>query len=141
MAKKSLLSRIFDVDKTKNRAAFSDVENKITKYHYGSDAFMQILESRYSCHSFSSYPVQESKLQMILEAGRLAPSAGNNQPTRIWVVKSEEALAMPLFSLPILCLRQRMPALQICGFGISIQARCVRPFLKPRVTASMPSLQ
>jgi nitroreductase len=106
MAKKSLLSRIFDVDKTKNRAAFLDVENKITKYHYGSDAFMQILESRYSCHSFSSYPVQESKLQMILEAGRLAPSAGNNQPTRIWVVKSEEALARlhtvhPCYGAPV----------------------------------------
>ena len=106
MAKKSLLNRIFDVNKTKNRAAFSDVENKITKYHYGSDAFMQILESRYSCHSFSSYPVQESKLQMILEAGRLAPSAGNNQPTRIWVVKSEEALARlhtvhPCYGAPV----------------------------------------
>ena len=63
--KKNFLSRIFDVEKTKDRAAFSDVENKITKYHYGSDAFMQILESRYSCHSFSSYPVQDSKLQIL----------------------------------------------------------------------------
>ncbi|MBR4740230.1 MAG: nitroreductase family protein, partial [Bacteroidales bacterium] len=33
-----------------------------------------------------------AKLNMILEAGRLAPSAKNLQPTRIWVVKSEEAL-------------------------------------------------
>ena len=91
--KKNFLSRIFDVNKTKDRANFADVENKITKYNYGSDAFMQILESRYSCHSFSNYPVPETKLNMILEAGRLAPSAKNNQPTRIWVVKSEEALA------------------------------------------------
>lgn len=83
---------MFDVEKVKNRANFSDVENKITKYHLGSDAFMQILQSRYSCHAFSGYPVSESKLDMILEAGRLAPSAKNMQPTRIWVVKSEEAL-------------------------------------------------
>ena len=82
-----------NIGKIMNRAAFSDVEQKITKYHYGSDAFMRILESRYSCHSFSNYPVSESKLNMILEAGRLAPSAANCQPTRIWVVKSEEALA------------------------------------------------
>lgn len=86
-------SRIFDVNKTKNRATFADVDNKITKYHYGSDAFMQILESRYSCHSFSNYPVPETKLNMILEAGRMAPSAKNNQPTRIWVVKSDEAMS------------------------------------------------
>ena len=92
MKKKNLLGRLFDVEKVKDRANFSDVENKITKYHYGSDAFMQILESRYSCHAFSGYPVSESKLSMILEAGRLAPSAKNMQPTRIWVVKSEEAL-------------------------------------------------
>ena len=81
-----------NIGKIMNRAAFSDVEQKITKYHYGSDAFMRILESRYSCHSFSNYPVSESKLNMILEAGRLAPSAKNLQPTRIWVVRSEEAL-------------------------------------------------
>lgn len=87
-----LFSRISDITKTKNRAAFSDVDQKITKYKFGSDAFMRILESRYSCHSFSKYPVSESKLNMILESGRLAPSAKNLQPTRIWVVKSEDAL-------------------------------------------------
>ena len=87
------LSRFSNITKIMNRAAFSDVDEKITKYKYGSDAFMHILESRYSCHSFSSYPVSESKLQMILEAGRMAPSAHNCQPVRIWVVKSEEALA------------------------------------------------
>ena len=90
--KKNFFSRLFDVEKTKDRAAFSDVEQKVTKYHRGSDAFMRILESRYSCHAFSSYPVSDAKLNMILEAGRLAPSAKNLQPTRIWVVKSEEAL-------------------------------------------------
>ena len=91
--KKGFLSRISDIATIRNRAAFADVEKKITKFKYGSDAFMQILESRYSCHSFNKYPVSESKLRMILEAGRMAPSANNLQPTRIWVVKSEDALA------------------------------------------------
>ena len=90
---KKFLSRLSDITKTGDRAAFSDMDQKITKYKYGSDAFMQILESRYSCHSFTNTPVSESKLQMILEAGRMAPSAKNCQPVRIWVVKSEEALA------------------------------------------------
>ena len=82
-----------DIAKILNRASFSDVADKIKKYKYGSDAFMRILESRYSCHCFSQYPVSESKLQMILDAGRMAPSAKNLQPTRIWVVKSEDALS------------------------------------------------
>ena len=83
-----------NIGKILNRAAFSDVDQKIKKYKYGSDAFMNILESRYSCQAFdSNCPVSDSKLEMILEAGRLAPSAKNLQPTRIWVVKSEEALA------------------------------------------------
>ena len=91
--KKGFLRRLSDTTKILNRASFSDVEQKVTKFKYGSDAFMRILESRYSCHSFSKVPVSESKLQMILDAGRMAPSAKNLQPTRIWVVKSEEALA------------------------------------------------
>ena len=104
--KKGFISRFNDIGKILNRAAFSDVDQKITKYHYGSDAFMRILESRYSCHSFDSYPVSDSKLNMILEAGRLAPSAKNLQPTRIWVVKSEEALARmrslhPCYGAPV----------------------------------------
>ena len=95
-----------DIGKILNRAAFSDIDQKITKYKYGSDKFMQILESRYSCHSFSKESVSESKLEMILEAGRLAPSAKNLQPTRIWVVKSEEALARlhtvhPCYGAPV----------------------------------------
>lgn len=90
---KKLFSRLSDVSKLTRRANFSDMEQQITKHTYGSDAFMQILESRYSCHAFDNYPVSPAKLKMILEAGRLAPSAANCQPVRIWVVKSEEALA------------------------------------------------
>jgi nitroreductase len=104
--KKSFLSRISDIAKIGNRATFADVKQKITKYEYGSDAFMRILESRYSCHAFTSYPVSDSKLKMILEAGRMAPSAKNLQPTRIWVVRSEDALARlrtvhPCYGAPV----------------------------------------
>lgn len=104
--KKKLFSRLTDLTKVKDRATFADVEQQIKKHKYGSDAFMNILESRYSCHSFNHVPVSESKLEMILEAGRLAPSAGNCQPVRIWVVKSEEALARlrevhPCYGAPV----------------------------------------
>ena len=91
--KKTRTSRMSDISKIMDRAAFADVQDMITKYKYGSDAFMRILESRYSCHAFNRLAVSEAKLDMILQAGRLAPSAKNFQPTRIWVIKSEEALA------------------------------------------------
>jgi len=90
--KKSFINRMTNLTKVKDRAAFSDVDRQIKKHKYGSDAFMNILESRYSCHAFNHYPVSSTKLEMILEAGRLAPSAGNRQPVKIWVVKSEDAL-------------------------------------------------
>lgn len=91
--KKNKLGRMSDISKVLDRAAFADVEQMITKYKYGSDAFMRILESRYSCHAFNHHAVSEAKLDMILAAGRLAPSAKNFQPTRVWVIKSEEALS------------------------------------------------
>lgn len=104
--KKKFLSRLADITKVHQRAAFADVEEQIKRKKYGSDAFMQILQNRYSCHAFNHYPVSASKLEMILEAGRLAPSAKNLQPTRIWVIKSEEALARlhqvhPCYGAPV----------------------------------------
>lgn len=90
--KKNRVSRVSDISRVMNRAAFADVEQMITKYKYGSDAFMRILESRYSCHAFNHHAVSEAKLEMILESARLAPSAKNLQPTHVWVLKSEEAL-------------------------------------------------
>lgn len=104
--RKKISDQLSDISKVMNRAAFTDVEQKITQYKYGSDAFMRILQSRYSCHAFNNYPVSESKLKMILEAGRLAPSAKNMQPTRVWVIKSEEALARlrsvhPCYGAPV----------------------------------------
>ncbi|MBQ9463497.1 MAG: nitroreductase family protein [Bacteroidales bacterium] len=104
--KKKLSSRLGDISKIMNRAAFADVDSQIVKYKYGSDAFMRILESRYSCHAFTNAHVSDSKLKMILEAGRMAPSAMNLQPTRVWVIKSEEALARlrdvhPCYGAPV----------------------------------------
>ena len=104
--KGKFLSRLGDISKIRDRAAFVDVEDQIRKKKYGSDAFMNILQSRYSCHSFNHYPVSTAKLEMILDAGRMAPSAGNCQPVRIWVVKSEEALAKlhevhPCYGAPV----------------------------------------
>lgn len=55
--------------------------------------FMDVVKGRYSCKKFSNHQVEEEKLRRILEAGRLAPTAKNLQPQKIYVVQSEENLA------------------------------------------------
>ncbi len=55
--------------------------------------FKEVIKNRYSCKKYSDKPVEEGKLQAILEAGRLAPTAKNLQEQRVYVLKSEEALA------------------------------------------------
>ena len=55
--------------------------------------FLELARNRYSERNFSSAPVEEEKLYKILEAGRIAPTACNNQPQRFFVLKSKEALS------------------------------------------------
>ena len=54
--------------------------------------FTQVVENRYSCKNFSGRKVEAEKLQVILEAGRVAPTAKNLQEQRVYVVQSEEGL-------------------------------------------------
>lgn len=54
--------------------------------------FIELLNARYSVRNFAEKPIEEEKLQKILEAGRLAPTAINEQPQRVFVLKSPEAL-------------------------------------------------
>ena len=53
--------------------------------------FLELAKERYSERYFDSKPVEDEKLKLILEAGRLAPTGCNYQPQRIYVIKSEEA--------------------------------------------------
>ena len=55
--------------------------------------FFTLVKERYSCRKFSDKPVEDETLNKILEAGILAPTAKNAQPVKIWVIKSEDALA------------------------------------------------
>ena len=55
--------------------------------------FLQLMEQRYSVRSYSGKPIEQEKLDKILQAGRLAPTAVNEQPQRIFVLRSPEALA------------------------------------------------
>ena len=52
---------------------------------------LELIKARQSCRSYEERPVEEEKLQAVLEAGRLSPSACNGQPYRITVCRGEAA--------------------------------------------------
>lgn len=54
--------------------------------------FKDILSRRYSCRAFASRGVESEKMDRILEAGRIAPTAVNKQPVHIWAVSDPEKL-------------------------------------------------
>lgn len=66
--------------------------------------FKEVIEKRYSCKKFSDRLVEKEKLESVLNAGRLAPTAKNLQGQRIYVVQSSEAL-------------EKIDALTPCRYG------------------------
>ena len=52
--------------------------------------FIELAKERYAVRAYKSTPVEQEKLDLILEAAKLAPTACNYQPQKIYVVKSEE---------------------------------------------------
>jgi len=55
--------------------------------------FESLAKQRFSVRSFADRPLEKALLDKILEAGRIAPTAKNKQPQRVYVLQSEEALA------------------------------------------------
>ena len=69
-------------------------------------SFLDLASQRYSVRDFSPEPVEEEKIEMILQAAKVAPTAVNYQPQKLYVVKSPEAVARlaairPLFGAPM----------------------------------------
>jgi nitroreductase len=50
--------------------------------------FFELIQTRYSVRAYKPDPVEDEKLQRILEAARLAPTAANRQPFQIIVLKT-----------------------------------------------------
>ena len=55
-------------------------------------SFYDLAKARYSVRKFSDKKIEQEKLDKILLAGRIAPTAKNNQPQRVYVLKSGEAM-------------------------------------------------
>lgn len=55
--------------------------------------FLELAKTRYSVRKFTDKPIKKEKLDLILQAANVAPTAKNQQPQRIYVLQSEDALA------------------------------------------------
>ena len=75
--------------------------------------FLKLAKKRYACRKYLSRQVEPEKLELILEAGRVAPTGANRQPQRLVVVQSKE--------------------------GMERLARCTRDFGAPRPSSSAPT--
>lgn len=51
--------------------------------------FLELAKKRYACRQYKGIEIEEEKLKAVLEAARLAPSACNNQPAKIIIVKEK----------------------------------------------------
>ena len=55
--------------------------------------FSNVIKERYSVRKYKPDMIWDDELNRILEAGMLAPTGCNYQPQRIYVLKSDEAIA------------------------------------------------
>ncbi len=54
--------------------------------------FLKLAEKRYSVRKFSDKTIEKEKMELILNAGRVAPTAKNFQPQQIFVIQSADSL-------------------------------------------------
>ena len=49
--------------------------------------FLELVKQRYSERYFDKTPIEQEKIDKILEAGRLVPTACNYQPQKFYILK------------------------------------------------------
>ena len=54
--------------------------------------FLELVKERYSVRDFKEVKVEKEKLDKVLLAGNLAPTAKNLQPQRIYVIESDDGI-------------------------------------------------
>lgn len=77
--------------------------------------YWNLWEIRYTCRRYSNEDVKEEDLNKILEAGRIAPTSHNNQPQRIYAVRSEEAKEKLMKDFAY---NYKAPCYLVCGYNI-----------------------
>ena len=78
-------------------------------------SFLKLARERYSVRKYQDREVAEEKLLNVLEAGRIAPSAGNYQPWKFIVIRKRENLEKIYETYPREWFRQALVIIVICG--------------------------
>ena len=55
--------------------------------------FNKLVSTRYSVRKYANRKIEDEKLELVLEAARIAPTAVNFQPFKIYVIQSDKMLA------------------------------------------------
>ena len=82
--------------------------------------FVELVEKRYSVRSYKPDDIDDKKLQQVLEAARLAPTASNRQPFKFIVIRTagRETELRRIYDRDWFV---QAPVV-ICGCGIPVQA-------------------
>jgi nitroreductase len=67
-------------------------QNEQIQKENNSMSFMDLAKKRFSVRKYSDKPLEKEKLDKILAAGNIAPTAMNLQPQRIYVIQSKKNL-------------------------------------------------
>ena len=54
--------------------------------------FFQLAKERYSCRMLTDKPVEQQKIDKIIECANLAPTGVDKQPFKLWLMQSAEAV-------------------------------------------------
>lgn len=60
-----------------------------------------LIQERFSVRKYADKPIEKEKLNLILEAARLAPSASNSQPWHFYIVENKEKIKALSRKMPI----------------------------------------
>jgi len=82
--------------------------------------FIEIARKRYSTRAYKPQPIEDEKLQQVLEAARLAPTAANRQPFQLIVIhtKGREEELRQIYDTPWFV----QAPIVICACGIPSQS-------------------
>lgn len=69
-----------------------DEKKESVKAVEGNPTFLELAKSRFSVRYYSKQQVEQEKIDAILEAARIAPTAKNQQPFHIYVLKGADAI-------------------------------------------------
>lgn len=101
--------------------------------------FLEIAKARQSCRAYDeSRPVEQEKLDAILEAARLAPSACNGQPYHFTICRGEAAKKVALATrgmggmnkfavqAPVIIVISEQPYVKSAAFGAKVKGNDYR---------------